>query len=180
MRPSHLHSRCTRRQGDRNPDQEAAFREALGAMAHMYASAVGTTVLQLKEIPPRPREFDGALCLFGLTQGKGEADVRAALACHGLIVSFERVKWFAVVRFASHREALAAKRAGSPLGLCEGVDTLYNEHSYDGRRNESGRDDDDGRGWCAARRPTTITHARFHTPRPVRVTTSTGAPSKAP
>ena len=56
----------------------------------------------------------------------------------------------AVVSFATHAAALAAKQAGPPKGLCQALDTLYNDRSYDGRRNEDGgRSDDDGRGWCA-------------------------------
>ena len=52
------------------------------------------------------------------------------------------------VTFATHDAALAAKKAGTPLGLCNGLDLLYNERSYDGRcKDSSGRDDDDGRGW---------------------------------
>ena len=35
-------------------------------MGDVYASAIGTTVMQLKETPQRPVEFDGALVLFGV------------------------------------------------------------------------------------------------------------------
>ena len=45
----------------------------------LYASAVVTSVIQISEIPPRPKEFDGALCLFGLKAGVDEAAVRQAL-----------------------------------------------------------------------------------------------------
>ena len=38
--------------------------QALGVMADNYASVIGTTVLRLEEIPLRPREYDGALCVF--------------------------------------------------------------------------------------------------------------------
>ena len=51
--------------GRRTPEENEAFGRALSVMADVYASAVGTTVLQIKEIPPRPKEYDGALCLFG-------------------------------------------------------------------------------------------------------------------
>ena len=54
------------------------------------------------------------------------------------------------VRFVTHEQALAAIEAGV-AGICEGLDTLYNERSYDGRRGEDGRRDDDGRGWYVAR-----------------------------
>ena len=117
-------------------------------MADVYASAVGTTVLQLKEIPPRPAEFDGALCLFGLKQGKDEAAIGAALKRFGEIKRIELDRDPAVVRFTTHAAALAAKREALP-DLCDGMDTLYNERSYDGRKGVAGREDDYGRGWWA-------------------------------
>ena len=59
----------------------------------------------------------------------------------------------AVVRFSTHDAALAAKRAASTLtSLCAGIDTLYNERSYDGRHGAEGLDNDHGRGWCAEQR----------------------------
>ena len=70
-------------------------------MADVYASAVGTTVLQLKEIPPRPAEFDGALCLFGLKQGKDEAAIGVALKRFGEIKRIELDRDPAVVRFTT-------------------------------------------------------------------------------
>ena len=118
-------------------------------MGHLYASAIGTTVLQLKEIPPRPAEFDGALCLFDLAEGVDEPVIRARLQGFGQITSVAFGTFPpAVVRFSTHEVALAVKRAAAELtGLCGGIDTLYNEQSYDGRMGEAGRDDDDGRGW---------------------------------
>jgi len=121
---------------DRTPDESAAFKRAIMVMADVYASAVGTTVLQSREIPPRPEAFDGALCLFGLKATKGEAAVRETLGCFGAIVAFEHTRNPPVVRFASHEAALAAKRAGPWPELCDGIDTLYNERPYDER------------GWC--------------------------------
>ena len=136
----------------RTTEENEAFGKALGVMADVYASAVGTTVLQLKEIPPRPKDHDGALCLFGLYDGVYEPAIRAALGDFGDIetVEFPPASGMAIVRFASHAAALAAKQAPLPEGLCETLDFLYNERSYDGRRNDDeGRSDDDGRGWCA-------------------------------
>eukprot|EP00900_Chrysochromulina_parva_P012484 jgi/Chrpa1/21236/Chrysochromulina_OHIO_Genome00024904-RA len=49
-------------QSPRTDDQEGAFKRGLGVMGHIYASAIGTTVLQLKELPLRPPEYDGKLC----------------------------------------------------------------------------------------------------------------------
>jgi hypothetical protein len=36
----------------------------------------------------------------------------------------------AIVRFALHESAVAAKDAGAPPNLCAGLDTLYNETPY--------------------------------------------------
>ena len=132
--------------GKRTTDEQEAFDRALKVMADVYASAVGTTVLQLKEIPPRPKEFDGALCLWDLKPDVDEASIRAALGGFGKISSCELEGNPVIVRFATHEAALSARMAMPAwTQLCGGVCTLYNERSYDGRR-EDGRDDD-GRGW---------------------------------
>ena len=97
----------------------------------MYASAIGTTVLQLKEIPPRPAEYDGALCLFNLNEGVNEAAIRVALEPFGEIVagSIKIGGWPSVkLCFTTHEAALNAKQALEKLkAICGGVDTLYNE-----------------------------------------------------
>ena len=122
-------------------------------MADVYASAVGTTVLQIKEIPPRPARFDGAICLFELQTGMSKAAVRAAIrevfAPFGSIVNFELDCDPAVVRFSTHDAALKAKAKyseGVP-DLFSGLDMQYNERSYNGRRGEDERTNDNGRGW---------------------------------
>ena len=131
--------------GKRSEEEEAAFKRALGVMADVYASAVGTTVLQLKEISPRPAELDGLVCLFGLKPGVDEATIRNAFGADN-VASCALDEDPPTVRFVTHKKALAAIEAGA-AGICEGLDTLYNERSYDGRRGEDGRRDDDGRGW---------------------------------
>ena len=115
-------------------------------------------VLQIKEIPLRPAEYDGALCLFGLVEGCGESVVRASFKSFGTIISYEAGAGSTptIVRFSTHKAALACKRAvlNEPSrwsSLCAGIDTLYNERSYDGREGDQSREDDKGRGWCAAR-----------------------------
>jgi hypothetical protein len=120
-------------------------------MGDLYASAIGTTVLQLKEIPARPSEYDGRICLFDLEEGVGEADVREALERFehlGPIASVDMNASPVEVRFATQDAARAARRAAAALAhIAGGVDTKFNERSYDGRKGEVGRDDDDGRGW---------------------------------
>ena len=48
-------------QPPRTKEEDEAFGRALTVMMDLYASAVGTTVLQIKEIPPRPTTYDGLL-----------------------------------------------------------------------------------------------------------------------
>ena len=116
-------------------------------MGDLYASAIGTTVLQLKEIPPRPKEFDGECCLFGLKGG--EPEIQAALSKFGNITSCKIGPRMTIVRFDTHEAAREARRAAPQLtSLCDAIDTHFNERSYDGRKGETGRDDDFGRGWC--------------------------------
>ena len=127
------------------------YHDAGQVMADVYASAVGTTVLQVKEIPPRPARFDGAICLFGLQAAVSEAAVRKALGQCGQIVGCELDRDPAVVRFSTHDAALKAKAEyseGVP-DLFSGLDMQYNERSYNGRRDEHERANDNGRGWCA-------------------------------
>ena len=119
-------------QNPRTPGQEEAFVIALkgGAMNQLYASILATTVLQIEEIPPRPAEFDGVVCLFKLSANVDENMVRAVLTRFGTIESCDLGRTPPIVRFASHASAIAAKNAGAPPGLCEGLDTLYNETPY--------------------------------------------------
>jgi hypothetical protein len=119
-------------QAPRTPEQSASFKLALegGAMNQLYASILATTVLQIDEIPPRPAEFDGVVCLFKLSANVDENKVRAALVGFGIIESCDLSHSPPIVRFASHASAVAAKDAGAWPGLCEGLDTLYNETPY--------------------------------------------------
>jgi hypothetical protein len=119
-------------QAPRTPEQKEFFEMALkgGAMNQLYASILATTVLQIEEIPPRPAEFDGVVCLFKLSSNVDESVVRAALVGFGTIESCDLSRSPAIVRFTSHASAVAAKDAGAPPGLCEGLDTLYNETPY--------------------------------------------------
>jgi hypothetical protein len=119
-------------QAPRTPEQTASFDIALkgGAMNQLYASILATTVLQIEEIPPRPAEFDGVVCFFKLSANVDENKVRAALIGFGTIESCDLSHSPPIVRFASHASAVAAKDAGAWPGLCEGIDTLYNETPY--------------------------------------------------
>ena len=120
-------------------------------MGDLYASAIGARVLQLKEIPQRPAEYDGVLCFFDLEKGIDQAAIQNVLEKYGTIISVtvEADAWPpATVRFTTHEAARSARRDAKKLThIAGGIDTLYNERSYDGRKDEAGRDDDEGRGW---------------------------------
>ena len=128
-------------EGRRTPEEESSFKRALDVMADTYASAVGTTVLQLKEIPSRPADYDGAICLYG-SNATDDASVRKVLSQFGEIQVINFSDQHVIVRFETHAAALAAVQAGAPQELCEGISTLYNERSYN---DDTG---DGGRGWC--------------------------------
>jgi hypothetical protein len=76
-------------QKPRSESQDESFGRALEVMGDLYASAVATTVLQHKEVPPRPSEYDGVLRLGNLPRHRDEAAIRAALEAFGEIVSCE-------------------------------------------------------------------------------------------
>ena len=136
-------------QAPRSRDDSEMFKRAISGINEVYASAISTAVLQLKEIPPRPVEYDCRVCLFGLAEGKTETAVRAAFERFGAVESVSLEPDDARVCFYTHESAHAAKRAGSVDGVCSGIDTEYNETSYDGRKDDpEGRDDDEGTGWC--------------------------------
>ena len=117
-------------------------------MGALYSSASGTTVRRLREIAARPAEHDGAICLFDLVEGVGEAAIRPALEPFGTVGSIDTGASPVLVRFSTHEAARAARRAAAELANIAGSgDMRYNERSYDGRRGEAGRDDDEGRGW---------------------------------
>ena len=180
-------------------------------MGDLYSSAIGTTVLRLREMPQRPASYDGKVLVYNtrhalrwervgesppsdtkvldnaalaealshkteFTEAEwtafavdelrndhvvrsatgvyfkpaavDEATLRAALERFGTIVSIDVSESPAQVRFSTHEAARDAARSAAELILIAGgIATLYNERSYDGRRGEAGRDDDNGRGW---------------------------------
>ena len=131
-------------QPPRTEEQDAKFNRALGVMGDLYASAVGTTVLQLKEIPPRPSDYDGILCLGELAESANELRIRTVLeARFGTILHCElSVHPGARVTFADHGAAVRA--AASPIEeICAFAFVAWNDRAYD-EIDEDG----DGRGWC--------------------------------
>ena len=99
-------------------------------MGDLYSSAIGTTVLQSKELFSRPMEFEGELCLFGMRDGVSESAVRRAfLGCESVDLKATPP----IVRYATHAAALQAIETATLADVCDGVGTRYNERPYDER-----------------------------------------------
>ena len=98
-------------------------------------------MLQIKDIPPRPAEYDGLLCLGGVPVGIDEAKIRQALQRFGTIescVANEQSTLPYRVKFTEHAAAEQVYADSSSVaGLYEYVFIAYNSRPYEGR------------GWCA-------------------------------
>ena len=113
-------------------------------MGDLYASAVGTSVIQIKTIPPRPKEYDGALCLAGVAD-VDEKVIRANLERFGKIEKVEPLAHFEGMKVVSFADADGPDEAIANFdgvrALLESKDKpdafrLYNDRKYDDR------------GWC--------------------------------
>ena len=102
-------------------------------------------MLQIKNIPPRPTEYDGMLCLGGVPAGTDEKIISKALQQFGEIdccmppdqsVSEYRVQ------FKDHSAAEQAAKAPKVVGLYDYAFVAYKSVPYDDI--ESGGE---GRGW---------------------------------
>jgi len=71
--------------GERTAEERAVFKRALPVMNKLYASICGTAVIQLKDIPPRPAEYDGRVIIFDLHPSSTDEEVvRADLSVEPL------------------------------------------------------------------------------------------------
>lgn len=110
-------------------------------MANLYASAVGVSVLQLKKIPSRPAELNGAIRACRLPAGfAAKAPLQKAYGRYGEITDIEvRSADEATIYFAT-REAAKKALTFDPKALGLGADSFvcfeYNDRPYDDR------------GWC--------------------------------
>jgi hypothetical protein len=128
--------------GTRTDEELAVFKSALPVMNKAYASICGTAVVQLKDVPPRPAEYDGLVAIFDLLPSSvDEETVRADLGRFGNVVEAAVVGGVATARFESHEEAercVAALR-----GESRGAHCVYNGTHYSRDRGEPYS------GWCA-------------------------------
>jgi hypothetical protein len=129
--------------GPRSAEEAGTFKRGLDSMGFFYASMCGTAIVQLKDIPPRPSEYDGRMSVFDASYSKStsEADVIADLQRFGGTITEIAIKaGEAHVTFATHEQAercIAALR-DEGRGAC----TVYNETAYSRDRGETFS------GWC--------------------------------
>ena len=109
---------------------------AIGVMGDLYSSAIGTTLLRIKEISHRPAEYDGVVCLGDMAESVDEQGLRRYLHRYfggrDPLLSCDLQCNPAILRFSTHADAVAAIDKG--LGALGGwIDTQYNERPYDDR-----------------------------------------------
>ena len=61
-------------QKPRTEAEGAHFQQGLSVMGALYASPVGTSVLELRTVPPRPAEFQGCVTVYSAAAGGGSGD----------------------------------------------------------------------------------------------------------
>ena len=134
-------------QPPRTEPEDAAFGRALAVMMDLYASAVGTTVLRIKGIPPRPAEYDGLLCLGDVPEGVSEAEIKEKLQQFGEIekctapVHAEGIMQHRI-KFKTHQAAKLAELEAPMLELCKFAFVAYKDLAYDALDSGGG-----ARGW---------------------------------
>ena len=99
----------------RTPEEDDLFGTALKKMQMLYASITGTAVIQIKDVPPRPADFDGRLVIHGVPSDLNMEQLKAALVSFGEVRRCDPGLWkdSADVQFATHEQAEMAI-AGAP------------------------------------------------------------------
>jgi hypothetical protein len=132
--------------GERTTEELTVFKRALPVMNKCYASICGTAVVQLKDVPPRPPEYDGLVKIFDLQPSSADEEaVHVDLGRFGNVVEAAVEGGVATARFSSHEEAERCVAALS--GESRSASCVYNETHYNRDRGEPYS------GWCARPRP---------------------------
>ena len=142
-------------QKPRTPSEDEAFKRGLRVMANLYASAIGTCVLQLKEVPIRPRSEVGAVRVCRLRPGVSTAaTLQQAYGRFGQIAGVEiRSDDEATLRFVEREAAIKALYFDpKALGMGDAAFACheYNDRPYDDRGWVSCKD---SKPWLSASTP---------------------------
>lgn len=156
--------RCHKKDSDnkRTNEEVRVFKRALPVMNKLYASLAGTAVVQLKDIPPRPPEYDGRITVFNPPTAyiSGEdSDTAVATSdlqrfgqvvelsvgrSHGHKGGFGSTSDYVVhARFATHEQAEACVSALN--AEARGAGCEYNETAYSRDCCQAGHRYS---GWC--------------------------------
>ena len=133
-------------QKPRKPKEEDTFKRGLVGMGYFYASMCGTAVVQLKDIPPRPSEYDGRMIVFDKafsekTSKENEEALRSDLESFGGQITKIAIKaGEAHVTFTTHEQAMNCIAALKKVN--RGACTVYNETAYSRDRGRPFS------GWC--------------------------------
>ena len=74
-------------------------------MGSLYASITGTMVLQVKDVPPRPKQYDGQVTIYD-HKGSDTSQLKKELAGYGKVLECEAREGGRVhVQFATHEAA---------------------------------------------------------------------------
>ena len=126
---------CSLPQRPRDAAEDALMKAALGIMADLYASPLGTAVVQIKEIPRRPASLDGSVLILSQGIELDEGHLSDVLATFGRIRSVEVLSPIeARAKFERHEDA--ERCAAMADGRVGAVMMEYSGRPYDER------------GWC--------------------------------
>ena len=90
------------------PKEHGTFQDALAVMVPLYASVAGTTVIQVKNVPPRPAQYDGLVEIHELPDSVTVASLTDDLSQIGEVIECRATVGQALVRFATHEMAQSA------------------------------------------------------------------------
>ena len=128
-------------QKPRTTAEDRDFQRALRIMADVYASPLGTAVLQIKDIPMRPKALDGCIAVCQLDANTPDQAIEDYLSTFGRVCNYahDECEPDASARYERHASARAAADSDHrPLGESSFVCLAYNERPYHER------------GWCVA------------------------------
>ena len=120
-------------QHPRTEAEQALFQQGLSVMGGLYASPMGTTVLQLRTVPPRPAEYNGHVTVYSATL-RGEESTAYLGSIMSEFGEVEKVEveraGEASVAFATHAQAERAVANANGRDPSLAVVLSYNERPY--------------------------------------------------
>ena len=111
---------------NRTEEEELVFQRGLEVMTLLYASLTGTTVLLLTDVPTRPKQYEGQLIVWNVSD---EAVLEKEMAHFGKVKGITVTGTTATVSFETEPEAENAQKALTVERACR----TYNVREYKAR-----------------------------------------------